>query len=152
MLVLRSLLSIAVLPGMAAVLVPWLLVRGGDLSSFAVVALVPLAVGLALFGWCVVEFARRGRGTLAPWDAPRRFVASGPYRAVHNPMYVAIVSLLVAEAIAFGSLRLAAYAALGALGFHLFVLLYEEPTLERTFGESYRAYRAAVPRWLPRRP
>jgi protein-S-isoprenylcysteine O-methyltransferase Ste14 len=34
----------------------------------------------------------------------------------------------------------------------LFVLMYEEPSLERRFGESYRAYRRATPRWIPRRP
>jgi protein-S-isoprenylcysteine O-methyltransferase Ste14 len=152
MIVLRSLVSIAVLPGIVAALVPWLVLRGSALAPFAVFALVPLAAGLALFAWCLVEFARRGRGTLAPWDAPRRFVASGPYRAVRNPMYVAVISVLVAEAIAFGSLRLALYAAFVGLAFHVFVLLYEEPTLERTFGESYRAYREAVPRWMPRRP
>ena len=35
---------------------------------------------------------------------------------------------------------------------HAFVLLYEEPSLEERFGESYLRYKKSVPRWLPRRP
>jgi protein-S-isoprenylcysteine O-methyltransferase Ste14 len=152
MMLLRLLVSIAILPGMVAVVLPWVILRGSELTPYAPVALLPLAAGLALSAWCVAEFALRGRGTPAPWDPPRRFVASGPYRVVRNPMYVAVLSVLAVEAIAFGSLRLVLYAALVALGFHLFVLLYEEPTLARTFGESYRAYREAVARWVPRLP
>jgi protein-S-isoprenylcysteine O-methyltransferase Ste14 len=36
------------------------------------------------------------------------------------------------------------------LACHLFVVAYEEPTLERTFGAEYEAFRANVPRWIPR--
>jgi len=32
----------------------------------------------------------------------------------------------------------------------LFVLVYEEPTLRRTFGAEYVAFRANLPRWIPR--
>jgi protein-S-isoprenylcysteine O-methyltransferase Ste14 len=35
---------------------------------------------------------------------------------------------------------------------HLFVVLYEEPTLEARFGDSYRAYKRTTPRWIPRPP
>jgi protein-S-isoprenylcysteine O-methyltransferase Ste14 len=35
---------------------------------------------------------------------------------------------------------------------HLFVLFYEEPTLENRFGASYLDYKKAVHRWLPKRP
>jgi protein-S-isoprenylcysteine O-methyltransferase Ste14 len=152
-LALRSLVSVIVLPGVAALLIPWLIV--GPLRApggFAWLGLVPLGFGLALFTWCVVEFAARGRGTLAPWDAPRRFVAAGPYRVVRNPMYLGVGSIIVGEAILFGSLPLVGYLAVLGLAWHLFVVLWEEPSLERTFGEEYRAYRGSVPRWLPRVP
>jgi protein-S-isoprenylcysteine O-methyltransferase Ste14 len=36
------------------------------------------------------------------------------------------------------------------LGFHLFVVAYEEPTLQRTYGAEYEAFRTNVPRWVPR--
>jgi protein-S-isoprenylcysteine O-methyltransferase Ste14 len=150
-IVLRSLISVVVLPGVAAVVIPWLIV--GPLArptGAAWIGLVPFAFGLALFAWCVIVFATRGRGTLAPWDAPRRFVAVGPYRRVRNPMYVGVGSVVLGEAILFGSVALAAYVAVLAVAWHAFVVLWEEPSLERTFGDEYRTYRANVPRWLPR--
>ena len=33
---------------------------------------------------------------------------------------------------------------------HLFVILYEEPTLRSKFGPSYEEYRKTVPRWIPK--
>jgi len=67
-------------------------------------------------------------------------------------MYLGMLGVLLGEALFFGSPRLLTYAAAMALGFHAFVLLYEERALERRFGESYRSYRETVPRWIPRRP
>ena len=150
MIILRSLVSIAILPGVALVLLPWVIVRGMPLTTFAWIGALPLAVGLAFSIWCVIEFARRGRGTPAPWDAPRRFVASGPYRFVRNPMYLAGASVVLGEAVAFGSLRLLIYLVALIAVWHAFVVFWEEPSLERTFGDEYRSYRASVPRWLPR--
>ena len=108
--------------------------------------------GGALALVCIVSFALVGTGTPAPFDAPRDVVAVGPYRFVRNPMYLGAIGVIVGAGLMLGS-----PAALGvALGFlvlaHLFVVLYEEPALERRFGESYRRYKASVNRWLPRAP
>lgn len=152
MIVLRALVSVVVLPGVAAIVIPWLIVGPPAWpTGLGWIGLVPVALGLALFAWCVIIFAARGRGTLAPWDAPRRFVAVGPYRRVRNPMYLGVGSVVLGEAILFGSVALAVYVAVLALVWHAFVLFWEEPSLERTFGDEYRTYRAGVPRWLPRR-
>lgn len=80
------------------------------------------------------------------------FVSKGPYRFVRNPMYWAIVSILVGEALFFQSAILGWMAAGIAVGFHFFVVLYEEPALKRKFGSSYEQYRSEVSRWLPRWP
>jgi protein-S-isoprenylcysteine O-methyltransferase Ste14 len=149
---LRALISIVLLPGLVAVLIPWRILQGAAVSPLAWLGAIAIALGLGLFGWCVVLFARRGRGTLAPWDAPRRFVASGPYRVIRNPMYVAVAAVVAGEALAFASLPLAVYLLALAVAWHIFVVLYEEPSLEQTFGDGYRAYRSRVPRWLPRLP
>ena len=91
-----------------------------------------------------------GRGTPAPIDPPKELVARGLYRYVRNPMYVGVMSILVGEALIFASRTLVWYAVTVFIGFNLFVLLYEEPTLRHKFGAAYERYCAAVPRWLPR--
>ena len=101
---------------------------------------------------CFADFVRRGRGTPALYDPPRELVVAGLYRYVRNPQYVGVVLVIVGEALLTGMVVLFGYAALMAIGYHLFVRYYEEPTLGRLFGEAYARYREAVPRWLPRRP
>ena len=157
-MLLRHLLSIALLPFVVTVLVPrWLLAREAGATSTMVVASGRVAgalvviVGFALFVWCVSLFARVGRGTLAPWDPTRRLVVDGPYRYMRNPMISAVATMLGGEALFFRSPRIG----LGLLLFlavnQTYFLLLEEPGLVARFGDEYRRYREAVPRWLPRR-
>jgi len=120
----------------------WLQRAGGVLAAFGAI------LGLA----CGVLFVSRGRGTPAPFDAPRAFVAVGPYRRVRNPMYVGGVALLAGAALWLRSPGMLLFAGIAWLVAHLFVLFYEEPTLRRRFGESYEAYTRRVNRWWPRRP
>jgi protein-S-isoprenylcysteine O-methyltransferase Ste14 len=108
--------------------------------------------GGALALWCIVTFALAGRGTPAPFDPPRKLVVQGPYRYVRNPMYVGAVLALCGAALFYRSIPLFGYAALFLLATHLFVVVYEEPTLARLFGSEYEKYRARVGRWLPRGP
>jgi protein-S-isoprenylcysteine O-methyltransferase Ste14 len=114
------------------------------------VGLLLAAGGGALTLACVVVFVRAGRGTPAPFDPPRCFVAVGPYRWVRNPMYLGGLALLLGAALTFRSPSVTLLAALFLAAAHLFVVLYEEPSLERRFGESYTRYRGAVRRWLPK--
>ena len=112
--------------------------------------LILAGLGVVLALWCVVAFALVGKGTPAPFDPPREFVAVGPYRWVRNPMYVGAVAVICGV-----GLYLRSFAALGVALFfilitHALVVLYEEPSLEHRFGESYHRYRSAVGRWLPR--
>jgi protein-S-isoprenylcysteine O-methyltransferase Ste14 len=122
----------------------WPLVRW--LGGVLIVCAAPIFVDF------VVRFARQGRGTPAPVAPPRHLVVGGGFRYVRNPGYIAVVSLLLGQALLFGSTRLVWYAAAVALAFHAFVVLYEEPTLRRQFGAEYEAYCRAVPRWFPRLP
>jgi protein-S-isoprenylcysteine O-methyltransferase Ste14 len=160
-MLLRHLLAIALLPFVVVVLVPrWLLrlepLGGIDASSASLLtgrtlgAMIFLA-GFALFTWSVLLFARVGRGTLAPWDPTRRLVVAGPYRHVRNPMISAVATMLTGEALFFLSLRIVLWVLLFVAINHAYFLLLEEPGLVHRFGEEYERYRAAVPRWLPRR-
>jgi protein-S-isoprenylcysteine O-methyltransferase Ste14 len=156
MLALRHLLSLAILPGTVLILVPrWLLVayEHSDVPLLLLVsgALVFL-IGFALFAWCVSLFVRVGKGTLAPWDPTQHLVAIGPYRYVRNPMIVGVATMLAGEAPFFGSVPIAVWLAIFAAINHAYFILVEERGLARRFGESYDAYKRAVPRWIPRRP
>lgn len=151
-LLLKNLLFTVLVPGTVAVYVPLRIAEGRAVGSgWAVVAALPLyLLGAAIYAWCVWDFATFGRGTPAPIDAPRKLVVRGLYRHVRNPMYVGVLAVLLGHAVLFGSAVLLVYAACVGTAFHLFVRLYEEPHLERLFGDAYRAYRADVGRWLPR--
>lgn len=155
----RAALSIAVLPGVAVVLVPTaLLVLGkrrtlptadpmGVLRCF--LAVVLLGLGGTLFVTTVGLFAGVGRGTLAPWDPPKQFVARGPYRHVRNPMITGVLFSILGEASLFGSLALLGWGAVFFVANSIYIPLAEEPGLARRFGASYDDYRRNVPRWLP---
>src|SRR5262249_9633755 len=91
----------------------------------------------------------QGLGTPAPIAPTRHLVVTGLYRYVRNPIYVAVVAIILGQAVLMGDWRLVLYGALLWLFFHVFVVAYEEPTLEQTFGGEYAACRA-VPGWIPR--
>ena len=157
MLWLRTGLFTILVPGTELVLLPLVVVYFDlgprlELGPARYSGLVPLLVGLVVIVRCFADFVHRGRGTPAIYDPPRALVVAGLYRYVRNPQYVGVVLVLVGEALLTGRIVLFAYAALMAIGYHLFVRYYEEPTLGRLFGEPYARYRAIVPRWLPKRP
>jgi protein-S-isoprenylcysteine O-methyltransferase Ste14 len=109
-----------------------------------------VVVGAILVLACAGVFISRGRGTPAIFDAPRAFVAIGPYKYVRNPMYIGGLILLIGFGLYERSISILFLALLLFLLVHLFVLFYEEPTLTRKFGSSYQEYRRAVRRWIPR--
>jgi protein-S-isoprenylcysteine O-methyltransferase Ste14 len=157
MLWLRTVLFAILVPGTELVLIPLVVIRLDlgprlELGPARYSGVVPLLVGLVIILRCFVDFVRRGRGTPAIYDPPRELVVAGLYRYVRNPQYVGVVLVVVGQALLTGMVVLFGYAALLAIGYHLFVRYYEEPTLGRLFGEPYARYREAVPRWLPRRP
>lgn len=153
-LLIRNLLFTVVVPGLGAVYVPWWILTRGDAmpTPIAWYAITLIFIGVALYFSCVWLFASVGRGTPLPWDAPRQFVAVGPYRWVRNPIYISALLVVVGEAWLFLSLPLLLYSVAMVIFFHLFVISYEEPTLRRNFGETYVEYLHTVPRWIPRPP
>jgi protein-S-isoprenylcysteine O-methyltransferase Ste14 len=156
-LALRSILWTILFPGVVAGYVPWRFfgldtVRPDWSSPRDLLAMVVLVAGLVLLTVCVLEFARSGRGTLAPMDPPKELVIQGAYRYVRNPMYLGVATILVGEVMLERSRALLAYAAIWFFVVNLFVIGYEEPSLRRRFGDSYRRYTETVGRWLPSRP
>jgi protein-S-isoprenylcysteine O-methyltransferase Ste14 len=151
-LALKNLLFTIVVPGTVAVLVPWVIV-GKSQPRFELVCwpgALLMVSGILLYAWCLWNFATVGRGTPGPWDPTEKVVATGPYRWVRNPMYIAVLAVILGEAWLFGSWALAVYAIAVAALVHTFVVVYEEPTLTEQFGADYIAYRKQVGRWFPR--
>jgi protein-S-isoprenylcysteine O-methyltransferase Ste14 len=116
----------------------------------AVIGVSVLVLGAAIYAWCVWDFATFGRGTPAPIDAPKRLVVRGLYRHTRNPMYVGVLSVTLGWAVFFQSLAIVLYAVALWIGFHVFVVLYEEPHLLSVFGKEYQDYCSDVGRWVPR--
>ncbi|HKH50057.1 MAG TPA: isoprenylcysteine carboxylmethyltransferase family protein [Thermoanaerobaculia bacterium] len=152
-LLLRSLLFLILIPCTVAGYIPLRILRASkqlfipSLSAASVLAGCIVLLGACVLLLCVWDFFSVGRGTLAPFDPPKLLVVRGLYRFTRNPMYNGVLAVLLGEAWLFRSSALLRYAVLMSILFHLVVVLYEEPTLESRFGESYRAYRGAVPRW-----
>ena len=147
---LKTLLFTLVMPGTFGVYLPQVL-KSGSLGLSLPVRLVGLAIsgcGGVIYLWCAWDFATKGLGTPLPLDAPRLLVVKGLYRFTRNPMYVGVLSLIFGQAIYYGSSSVGIYGGLVLLVFHLFVRVYEEPTLRRQFGSQYEEYCGKVPRWI----
>lgn len=151
---LRRALPAVALPVVVVVVVPAVLLvtvatgwtlGPGPLTTAGIFA---IAGGFLVAIWSVSELVSEGRSSPSPADEPAELVTTGPYTLSRNPMYLAVVVLLVGEALFFGVAALAVYAALVAAGFHLLVTRYEEPALRERFGEDYEAYCEETPRWL----
>jgi protein-S-isoprenylcysteine O-methyltransferase Ste14 len=147
----RALLAFLAMPGVVAFAVPLLVLRPRrPEGSFHPLGAVVLGIGIVVLGWCVRDFYVLGRGTLAPWEPPRRLVVRGLYRHSRNPMYVGVLCVIAGWAIGFRSLGLAVYGLVLLVAFHLRVVTAEEPFLARTHGAEWESYSARVPRWLGR--
>ncbi len=153
MTALRSLLFLFLAPGMVAGYIPLALLRGGSQIAtgiFAYLAFPLWFMGGIILLWSFWNFLVQGHGTPAPIDPPKELVAMGFYRYVRNPMYVAVLAIIIGHFLWFGYWNLLIYAILVFVAFHTFVTYYEEPTLKGKFGASYENYLKKVPRWIPK--
>jgi protein-S-isoprenylcysteine O-methyltransferase Ste14 len=154
MVLLKNMIFTIVVPGTITVLIPyWIL--GRDVAAIPpwgrrqYLGLVLVALGASVYLRCVWDFAAGGRGTPAPIDPPKVLIVRGLYRYVRNPIYLGVLFVVFGEAVFFESWALVRYGIAMFVIFHLFVIVYEEPTLRQTFGESYERYRRSVRRWVP---
>ena len=151
--------AVLILPGTALIYVPVLIHWFGERWPFGsipvtvwglVLAAILAAPAFALAIATMRLFIYDGEGTPAPWDPPRNFVVSGPYRYVRNPMLTAVILMIIAEAAALQSLPLLGWAVVFFFLNTLYFVFVEEPGLEQRFGETYLQYKASVPRWIPK--
>lgn len=155
LIILRTIIFMVLVPGTALLYVPYEIVTSAFdttfyMGVFRYSALIPWLSGISIVSWCVWDFMFKGKGTPAPIDPPKELVVSGLYKYVRNPMYIGVLLILSGHILWFGSLLLILYAAGTFVVFYLFVLFYEEPHLQKVFGDSYRLYLQKIPRWIPR--
>ena len=142
-------------PGVVAGLIPWLITGwqtswpGGRPWPLAILSAIAIVGGVIVLLDAFIRFARAD-GTPAPPVPTARLVVVGPYRYVRNPMYEAVLAIILGQALLFASGATALYAGVVFLAVLVFVRYYEEPTLEREYGVEYREYRRNVRGWIPR--
>ena len=153
--IVRTITYASIFVGLLLVYLPARILAWSGITRPAVLAwpqiagIVVATAGALIALSCLWAFAWIGKGTPAPFDPPRKLVVRGPYRFLRNPMYVGAGLAVGGAALFFESIQLLAFVALFLLTTHLFVVLYEEPTLRRTFGPEYKAYCQRVRRWWP---
>ena len=158
-LVIRALFSF-ILPITVVVIIPVLVILSfnnhllafNSALSGAMLAigtfLIVLGLGFAIY--TNKAFLRVGKGTLAPWDPPKKLVVAGAYRYVRNPMISGLLMVVLGETLIFASIELFALFILFFIVNHIYFVYSEEPGLVKRFGEDYIIYKKNVPRWIPR--
>ncbi len=153
MTALKSLLFLILAAGLGAGYIPLtLLPRGPQVETglFTYLAFPFWFLGGVTILWCFWNFTFRGHGTPAPIDPPKELVTTGLYRYVRNPIYLGVLTIIIGHFLWFKTIWMLAYLVVAFLVLHLFVTLYEEPTLKGKFGAAYENYCRSVPRWIPK--
>lgn len=159
---LSQLLSVLLLPFNVTVIIPAIILYFSAFYPFTVfhfpfnLILFIIGGGILIIGLVIAiaairQFIHRGKGTLAPWDPPRKLVVSGVYRYTRNPMISGVAFILLGEGILFGSWVLLSWFILFSTVNYIYFIIGEEPQLEKKFGADYREYKKHVPRLIPRR-
>lgn len=158
----RHLRAIIALPVMVTMVLPAVIIRLTDTVQIGwgvalPYTLIPLSLGGGLINLgllvvisTIVQFARTGHGTLAPWDPPQKLVVQGLYRYVRNPMISGVLLILLGETMLLGSLPLLGWCLLFLVAKTIYIPLIEERELAIHFGREYVIYQQNVPRWIPR--
>ena len=154
--------AVLILPGFALIYMPaailwltrnsaWAADPGRGKPVAIALGLVLLVAGLVLMVWTMRLFHAAGdQGTIAPWRPVGTFIVRGPYRYTRNPMLTGVNLVLAAEALLLRSAPLLLWLVFFVALNTVYFIRREEPALQARYGEAYRAYRRAVPRWLPR--
>lgn len=106
--------------------------------------------GLYIIILTITKFVSIGKGTLAPWSPTVKLIIDGVYRYVRNPMIIGVLIVLAGESIAVLSFNIFIWTLLFFIINNIWYIFYEEPDLEKKFGDEYRKYKKSVPRWIPR--
>ena len=160
-MLLRHLASILALPVTVIIILPVLLVSlfsyvplwgfPFHAAMFLLVAgMVLIGLGAILLYSTILDFIRKGDGTVAPWDPTRNLIVTGFYSRVRNPMHIGVFLILIGENFIVGSISLTIWTWLFIFGNLIYIPIIEEQKLAERFGDKYLIYKKNVPRWIPR--
>lgn len=148
--------AIIILPFNVTVVIPYLILY---ISKFQynipniiqiIFGIILFIFGLFLAIWTMILFNTIGKGTLAPWAAPKHLVVEGPFKIVRNPMITGVLNILTAEALILNSINLFYWMIIFFIINCIYFKLFEEKQLERNFGQEYLEYKKNVPMWIPK--
>ncbi|NOQ13624.1 MAG: isoprenylcysteine carboxylmethyltransferase family protein [Methyloprofundus sp.] len=147
---LRALMAFLMVPAIVAGVVPYMLASSDPYKAEGnFFGLLILGFGLSILLYCVRDFYVSGKGTLAPWDPPKKLVTVGLYQYTRNPMYVGVIFILLGWVIITASPIVFGFTLFLSLAFDLRVKMHEEPWAEKKFTAEWISYKNSVPRWLP---
>jgi protein-S-isoprenylcysteine O-methyltransferase Ste14 len=140
------------------VILPWVVSKLGPRfgwfqaapATWNLAGLVAVAIGLAMYIWCLVFHFKSYRAAVRVGFSPPHLVVAGPYRISRNPMYVSGLFVWLGWTVFYGSP--AVFVALVLLWsvFAFRVIPREERQLEALFGDDYFEYKRSVRRWIGR--
>ncbi len=116
-------------------------------DSVRIAGAIILAIGVLMGVSLAATFLIR-RTSLNPFGNPSVFVAAGIYRLTRNPMYLSLVIASVGGALLLGSAWPLVTLLIPVAIMARVVIPFEEASMAATFGDSYRAYRDRVRRWI----
>jgi protein-S-isoprenylcysteine O-methyltransferase Ste14 len=120
------------------------------LDNLRYIALPLWMMGAWIIIRCSMDMVRRGCGTPAHMDPPKRLLLTGLYFHVRNPIYLGALLALSGHIAWSGSGWVIAYFLCYVIAFQILIVFFEEPVLKKVFGKEYEDYCKNVPRWIPR--
>lgn len=148
--------AIIILPINVTIVIPYLILYFSKFQ-YNIPNIIQIIFGIILFIfglflaiWTMILFNTIGKGTLAPWAAPKHLVVEGPFKIVRNPMITGVLSILTAESLILNSINLFYWMIIFFIVNCIYFKLFEEKQLEKKFGQEYWEYKQKVPMWIPK--
>ena len=123
---------------------------GFGIPGVETAGIIIMWLGTALAIWCGVLMFLFGKGTFLVTSAPKKLMTRNIFGIIRNPMMWALFIIVFGEILLFGHFILLVWLIAMVRIIYLIVANYEEPQLERRFGENWKEYCQKVPPWIPR--
>jgi protein-S-isoprenylcysteine O-methyltransferase Ste14 len=111
------------------------------------VALSVFVLAGVIGAWAFLTF-RKARTSPMPFGTPAQLLTSGPFRFSRNPLYVALILVLIAFSALLDSAWVLATVPVLAVALRTYIVPGEEARLLSLFGGQYAAYISRVRRWF----